>query len=419
MSSASTGSLTFNRTGLRTYSKRVQTSSELPPNKKRRVDNSSENDNQSSAGKTSSLALEEVGESRFNIASSKSKEVEENADTDIPPLKPAPRSSIRNYFRPLAQQSNRDSSMSTFNSSDTIEAPVSISPPSSPPASSSPASTTESRKPQNKPRRRLTTRKPISFEEDISIKSNSGMADGVVKETVRDCKIGATKKKHSKGNLQQMHIDLGQNTIVPCHKCGMIFNITNPGDIKLHDKYCNAKLLPGLSEKKPKSEKEYIWKKTIGGQEHRIRVITANSNTEAKNIAMKVLDFTHEEMGGYQYELSELWSQIPNPKDPSKLVPRFKFYVYYIGSDIVGTILAEVYRDGIQIWGDQLGKEKKVVVFDRIWVDKNHRHRGYARQLADTVRRNFDSGREIPKEEVGTSELTEFGKAWATAYFGV
>lgn len=244
------------------------------------------------------------------------------------------------------------------------------------------------------------------------------MAVGLVKKTVQEGKIGGIKKKNYKGNLQQMHIDLGQNTIVPCRKCGMIFNITNPGDKRLHDKHCNAKFL-GPSEQKAKSEKECIWEKTVGGKEHRICVITANSSKDAKNIAIQVLDFTHEEMGGYQYELSELWSQIPNPKVPSTLAPRFKFYVYYIGSDIIGTILAEVYREGIQIWGDQLGTEKKVVVFDRIWVDKNHRHRGYARQLADTIRRNFDSGREITKEEVGTSELTEFGKGWAKAYFGV
>lgn len=215
-----------------------------------------------------------------------------------------------------------------------------------------------------------------------------------------------------------MQIDLGQNTIVPCQKCGMVFNITSPGDKKLHDKHCIAKLLPGLSEKKAKVEKECIWEKTIGCKEHTIHVVTANSNKEAKKIAIKVLDFTHETMGGYQYELSELWAQIPNPKDSSELVSRFKLYVYYIGLDIVGTILAEVYREGTQIWGDQLGTQKKVVVFDRIWVDKSHRHRGYARQLADTVRLNFVNGREIPKEEVGTSELTEFGKAWATAYFG-
>ncbi|CAG8972591.1 hypothetical protein HYALB_00005360 [Hymenoscyphus albidus] len=406
---------------LRTYSKRVKTSSELPPNKKIRVDDPPNNDNEPYASIVSSPVLKETRETRINISSNQPKPIAEDADAQLPPPKPAPRSSIRSYFKPVSQQPVRDSSISTFKSSDTIEAPTPVSPPSSPPASPSaipPIS--ESRRPRKKSRRRLTTRNTGSFEKDISDKDGQRATEKTAHEIVGNGEVGTTKKKRAKANLQQTQIDLGQDTILLCPKCGMIFNVTSLDDKKLHDKHCSAKLVSTTSERKSnKSEKEFIWEKNIGDAAHRICVITTSSSKEAKNNAVKVLDFTHEQMGGYQYELSELWSQIPDPKDASKLVPRFKLYVYYIGSHVVGAILTEAYRDGIQIWGGQSRNDEKVVVLDRIWVDTDHRHRGYARQLADTVRQDFEKGREISKDEVGTSELTEFGKAWAKAYFGV
>jgi ribosomal protein S18 acetylase RimI-like enzyme len=166
-----------------------------------------------------------------------------------------------------------------------------------------------------------------------------------------------------------------------------------------------------------------IYEKIVHGIQHHIRVFGRYSTQAQRAHARQVLDATYQDLPGLEYSDNELASEVPDPLQPDSpnMVPRFKFYVYYIGRKVIGALLVERYH---QFQSRQLVERSrgpplqgKRIIFDRLWVSPSHRRLGYASKMADNARVTFIPGFVCPKEAVAMPEQTSMGSGFARTYF--
>lgn len=183
----------------------------------------------------------------------------------------------------------------------------------------------------------------------------------------------------------------------------------------------------------------------------------------ARNLVGKVLEVVETELGAVRIETEELWSQVVikiaiissgtiplpmtttlisgSPTHPGSYPPRevhrrptfprydkYKAYLYIQNNKCLGLCLAErifeahkvlpqitcLNSSSISICQD---KSPAVVGISRIWVSREHRGAGIARELLETARQYFAGGLAVPKEMMAFSQPTESGIKLATAWF--
>lgn len=232
-----------------------------------------------------------------------------------------------------------------------------------------------------------------------------------------------SRRRNDSSGYQQLQLDLGlsQNSIT-CDKCMMVYRPSLEMDKRNHDKYCRSTNMPDLQQRIFGNERP-IFEKIIQGEQHHIRIYGRTSSPAQRAHAHQVLDATYGDLPGLRYSDDELSSQIPDPlqRFAPSLVPRFKFYVYYIGRKVVGALLVERYH---QFQTQKLVERRampplqgKYIVFDRLWVGPAYRRMGYATVLADTARREFITGLPVGKDGVAMPEQTAMGRGFAGRYF--
>jgi len=232
----------------------------------------------------------------------------------------------------------------------------------------------------------------------------------------------ASRKRNESSGYQQLQLDLGVKQTITCVKCKMVYNPSVEMDKSHHDMYCRTYEMPELQQRIFANERP-IYEKIVHGEQHHIRVFGRYSTQAQRAHARKVLDATYQDLPGLEYTDEELASEIPDPLqfDRANMVPRFKFYVYYIGRKVIGALLAERYHQSQSRQLVELGRgpplQGKHIIFDRIWVSPSHRRLGYASKIADNARVTFIPGLVLPKEAVAMPEQTTMGKGFAKRYF--
>jgi hypothetical protein len=339
---------------------------------------------------------------------------------------------IKSYFKPLSQRSSSPplSVKRSLDSSDSN----SVTPPSSPPPlfSDENESFEICQKPRRRPQRRLITRprmrSPLDKlahspeKTDIGI-NQSQIAHSPTSMAIDESSRSVTKpKRKNSQKLQQTHLDLGQISEIVCKNCEMVYNSAVESDRRDHELYCYSHRCPLLTKEEGRRKNEFVWEKMTQGIHHHIRMITCTSGDASKETAMRIINYVYTELPGLGYSPEELWGgSVREQRNHANSVPvgPFKMFIYYVGTEVAGVLLAEGYKEGMVVQLEGLPIGQKFVVIDRIWVREKHRRKGFASVLADVVRQKFMCGVEIKKSGVATSDLTlGFGVPWVKGYFG-
>jgi hypothetical protein len=346
--------------------------------------------------------------------------------------KPHRSSDIKSYFKPLSRRSGSPpiSSTKSLNSSDSD----SVTPPSSPPPlfPDEIESFETCQKYQKRPQRRLVRkhqmRSPLDGPENRSVKTNIHNNKSPIAQLPTSTAIDELSRPVMKPNrknskkLQQTHLDLGQISETVCKNCEMIYNSAVESDRRDHETYCYSHRCPLLTKEEGRKKNEFAWENMIEGTYHRIRMITCASPESSKETAIKIINYVYTELPGLCYSPEELWGgSIRDQRNQENSVPvgPFKIFIYYVGTEVAGVLLAESYKEGMVVQLEGLPAGQKFVVIDRIWVREKHRREGFASLLADVVRQRFMCGIELEKSGVATSDLTRgFGVPWVRGYFG-
>jgi GNAT superfamily N-acetyltransferase len=441
---------TFRRAlSLKTYSKRVNHSTEEPPSKKQRV--------------------------------------EEPRTLKPPPQVKKPKGgTIQSYFKPLQPSSSRADSRTPHLSSEPLDGtpftttrssqlssdpsePTST-PPSSPPPQSKPAIAV-AQKARKRPKRRLTTRpilypivnmssqdapdyceggvEGVDWNADLhSSPSSIGPAESA-KQTSQPTISSSQSTAAGSNNktLHQTQLDIGGRAHAPytrCKECMMMYNPTNAEDKRRHDRYHSG----FTAHRQPSIVPDgvNVMDKYVDEAHHLIRVIDYRASAALKEHAEQALKATEPDLGGVGEPASWVWKKIPNPQDQHdpNLVPAYKVYLYLINLRVVGVLLAHrIARGGYYYYGDlkfdddgqipdeAIGdsREKQEFVYedhiyktymciDRIWVRKDMRRKGYATELVNIARRSFIPGMCLGETHFAFSRPTEMGRTFAEGYTG-
>ena len=224
----------------------------------------------------------------------------------------------------------------------------------------------------------------------------------------------------------QANLDFGQNSYTRCEECEMWYNKANSGDRKSHAKY-HADTMGDKAAKTITNgfiiyEKHSDRKGNI--EMHRVYATNRQSSSQEKLESEKALEAYYKEEGGSKISREKLWSQIENPQnyyDPN-LVPRYKLFIYRIGLELVGVLLAERVADAsayIDNEAKSIGTAFQVQMsIERIWVKKEWRGQGLGTKLVDLARDHFIQGLVLSKKDIAFSQPTQAGASFARKYVG-
>ncbi len=192
-----------------------------------------------------------------------------------------------------------------------------------------------------------------------------------------------------KSTKKQYAIDAGQSGLISaftCPTCNYTYTPSDLVDSASHDRHHDEK---ESGVKLPKRAAD-----PVGGRVWR-----------ARGPVSRIKEIVDEEMG------------FVDPSTHGGL----KVYLTVVGGRTVGYLsveaLSTAYRavDGgrskVEESGFQLGVKQ-------IWIHKDHRSKGYARELLDEARGDFIYGEVVPKSKVAFSSPTDDGMLLATRYLG-
>ncbi|KAH6694190.1 hypothetical protein BKA61DRAFT_624294 [Leptodontidium sp. MPI-SDFR-AT-0119] len=436
---------------LRTYSRRVNITTEKPPSKRKL-----------------SQGLQSV--------------------VELPPAKKFARSSIQSYFQPLSSSSSPAPIRSDRQSSDNLE-PRST-PPSSP-SSEAISLRISSRKRQNPPKRRLSTkpkaspivRMPLTTESSSSVCSQcvedyvclnhrdvqyplsdkyidgdaidrkplSAYGGGSIAATaLTPCVPSPAKFASAAGanRLKQTKLSLsGTTTLVSCKDCGLLYDKTMDDEVKAHQAYHDEQVNCG-------SDVSNLYPVTLPGcfqfvhdsgiiRELRCIRVHRDSPAGCRAFATRVLDKVNKELGcakdneiGESHVFITLVANRPVAAVISERISKASAYIHAKGFGDRAPSKEEKSKAGAGIREKELRDfaivEEEIstdiatndvnMCVDRIWVDEGFRRGAYksihfARDLLDIAREHFIGNYIIPKSKVAFSRPTNLGYKFACNYF--
>lgn len=412
------------------------------------------------------------------------------------PAKKAKHSSITNYFKPLPSSSSPSTTRSTDIFSDNLEP---TAPLSSPP--SSPVSGVESPAYRKRRKRRLNTKPSLfpvvtmqyyedecdnmslsevvgNMDDENRVECAEKLQDREERRDLEQCASYGTVRRtqlptastastasvtttalfhspvhHSKPipipapqqqrprqiSFRQLHFIWETTVIIECNDCGLVYNRTIKEEVADHEKWHRDYTRGNKPMKNVLGNILMQWN-TMEGFVHTIQVNSHPTFLKERLWFENCLNISMNSGLDGMWP-SELWSETQNPQSPndSKLVPRFKIYVYTVGLDVASVVLAERIAEGGEYYYgpkiyDQNGRlpspipanpqelvslDSTFPVFiciDRMWTHRDHRRNGYATRLIDYIRKDFIGGIQIRKDQIAFSLPTEDGRAFAAKY---
>lgn len=242
--------------------------------------------------------------------------------------------------------------------------------------------------------------------------------------------------------LRQQILDLGQSFHNKCQNCGMQYANNVATDQRLHDNFHKIFRLGGPIFK-PKYVNTQAWQKVIDGEIHSVQSISCKESGPVRSLVESILEATLMDMDGTLPSAEQLWSMITSPNDAKDLipVPRYKIFLYLIGSRPIGILLAERIGKANAIMATAEEAEsitsstdvpeaspklstsinsvahEAYMCIDRLWVHADFRRRGIATHLANQAREKFIPGLIIERKDVAISHPTSVGAEFAAMYF--
>lgn len=363
--------------------------------------------------------------------SNKRKHVEELAEVELPPSKPKiARRSIQDYFKPkqIASPSPSSSAVLKGSSSDPVE--PNSTPPSSPPAKFADAA----QRLKERPKRRLSTRPNFQRLTHASTPSSDAETDDHGSTSTQET-VSRQPLKPVAANLQQVQLDLGVSAMKQCKACGMEYNSTNTEDRKLHDNYHKRKLKGTQPMRAPYG---LVLKTTqIDGESHEIRMLDCRGPVQSRVHFEQALETMYADLSGDEISSEDLWSEIPNPIKSSILskAPRFTIFMLLVDRTPAAILVAERITQGGGYLDDFRSSQPEangtggnnskaygkpdivkpaMMSVERIWVDRERRRKGLASTLINHARKVLIPGLEIRRSQVAFSWPTSMGRALAT-----
>ncbi|RDW73701.1 hypothetical protein BP5796_07143 [Coleophoma crateriformis] len=230
---------------------------------------------------------------------------------------------------------------------------------------------------------------------------------------------------------------------VTCKECNMLYNSTIKAEVAAHTTFHKTSTNEAIL-KSQGIQRCQIWKHHLDDR-HRILCIDKSSSNKLKDAAIAMMEQARDDLGGMCLKKEEVFIEIPNPDPVSKgMVQRYKVYIYLIAGVPAAVLLAErISEAGFYFQGEtthdlhgpwpQIVRpppdesyqeyvfvdtpQRAVMLVDRIWTKKEHRHKAFATRLVDQARKgNFVPGYIIPRSEVAFSWPTIAGIEFATNY---
>lgn len=345
---------------MKTYSRRVNTSAEEPPTKKRRL------------------------------------EAPAKAEDPVLPKPQLKKSSIQNWFKPIPAPSS-----SPLPSSDAAE--PNSTPPSSPPLDK-PDSPVFS-KPAKK--RRLTTRPALQPIENAAIRPEK-----------------SEKSKEANTKLSQMRLDLGQQVYEECSTCHYYYDRSDDTDRKAHDKFHSShtnNIQPKTEDPKVVLWQQSLDGKhhsiraisRTSPMALRDGFLDAFSATYQDMGGEGIDDLQlwseikdpHDSKGG----------KVPRYKGYMYLIDRHPVCILLV--ERIKSAIYFPFKDDVEL--EEVKSEPRddcKMSVDRIWTRSSHRRKGYATRLVDIARESFISGLRLGKKDVAFTSTTQDGGRFAKAY---
>lgn len=261
-----------------------------------------------------------------------------------------------------------------------------------------------------------------------------------------------------KKGMVQMQLDLVGEHRKQCKTCGMEYIPSSAEDAALHKKF-HAMNLGGVDF--TKSIVERLRKKQIwgGGEGAFIAVVSRNDALALRHRASEVLKVVNTELAAIPIDDGELWGQagrtvfadapIEQSKGPTvqaiegaeclqPLVDRFKMYLYIKDNKCIGACLVERIWEAYAVLSHDDASEPScqlpsvaqsssisigttsspaMLGISRVWTSSEHRKKGIATRLLESVRSDFLYGLTIEKEQMAFSQPTERGQNLARKWF--
>jgi N-acetyltransferase len=208
---------------------------------------------------------------------------------------------------------------------------------------------------------------------------------------------GIKKKRKEK---KQLYLDCGQKDLktIFCSNCGMVYMNKLQEDVQVHEKYCkNEKLISFNGWKNERNVKRI--------KEDKIVEIRSNDSKIHLKKVEELVDLVNEQLG-YSGKSSKF----------------DKIYIYVDGKSkkVVGCLFAERIELANKLKENDeysLEEQEKVLLgVSRIWVHKNFRRKGIAKELLDACCYYFIDGYPVSKNEIAFSQTTNDGKLFAQFY---
>ncbi|KAI9676839.1 MAG: N-acetyltransferase O1 (Establishment of cohesion protein 1) [Caeruleum heppii] len=347
-------------------------------------------------------------------------------------------------------------------SSDPIEEPSTMTPPSSPPPRMiSP----------KQPTRRSTF---FSFRrQKVALPDHPSSPAATPLTEINNVNRRKSRPAKKRPRLAQMQIDLGGEMRKTCKTCGMDYIPSSAEDVALHKRF-HAMNVGGVDVSKVfgkgstprtlwRSDKSSPSANANGGCS--IHVVDRSSPLAEKNLVKKVLEIVNAELSASIMTDECLWSQLDTSRqqqllssmkgEKAPLAPtehmamdstgetadRFKVFLYVKDRKCVGLCLAERIFRSHQVIRRNLAEvspertpmthEKRstslstkstcdpaMLGIARIWTSSSHRRKGIAMALLQAAMENFVYGMTVPRELMAFSQPTERGGCLARSFFG-
>ena len=246
-------------------------------------------------------------------------------------------------------------------------------------------------------------------------------------EPSQPIEIPAKKNPVNETEYYQTQLALGQRArFTTCRECEYRYDMSLKTERESHYQV-HENLIPTEALREHPEIK--VWQDSIDGIIHTVLRIRRQSPQSMKGMAEIEFQRSREDCGSPPFNAQKLWSQIPDPAgDGTRKVDRYNMYIYAIGNEPVGYLLAERVTVGWASSGQYMYCDVEdgiptgilhnvLLSVDRIWVRESHRKKGIATTLVNAARNSFIPSMILGKKDVAVSPLLEKGVAFFKAYF--
>ena len=264
---------------------------------------------------------------------------------------------------------------------------------------------------------------------------------------------GSKRTERKKQPLQQLTLDLGQQTTRTCRGCGMSYAPARRDDAALHARFHARAAAEGGGAAPhrlaPRAARALaaggaVWSAGRGAAPGGVVVCVRRADGRAeRRVAEECLRVAERELGALEMKAEDLWGRV-ELKHGVGWGDAHRVFMYLRGRECVGLLLAERIekaraaveeasassagnelapaQPSLAVEGPVLASEEEypaTLGISRIWTAKSARRTGVAQALLEQARRHFLPDNEVVEmDRVAFSQPTQMGAKLARRFFG-